>query len=190
MSHYVHGATTRRPATEADLAQARHHNSRLAAELRQLEAIGERLQAAINEKKADLEAQTEAARKELTTGYRQLRSKIRQLDAVRANAAMIENTKNYVSELPPPIFGGREGLEAATDEMADYEARRNGRTLVEARGKRVPREKKPALHGTSTAYRRDKCRCPECKAWLSRTSSKHYRNKVTRQTLQLVDAAA
>jgi DNA repair exonuclease SbcCD ATPase subunit len=188
MSLYVHGRTTHRPATEADLAQARHRNSQLAAELRQLDAIGERLQQAIAEKKADLEAQTEQARKELTQGYRHLRSKIRQLDAVRANAEMIENTKAYTSDLPEPLFGGREGLEAATDEMADYEARRNGRTLP-PRGKRVATERKLAVHGTSLAYRRDKCRCPECKAWMSRTSAKHYRNKLTRQTLQLVDAA-
>jgi chromosome segregation ATPase len=189
MANYVHGAS--RPLmTEADLAQARARNAELAAELRKLDAIGERLAAAVVEKRAEIEAETEKARKELTTAYRQLRSKVRQLDAVRANAAMIENTKTYVSDnLPPALYGGREGLEAATDEMAEYEARRNGRT-IQPRGKRVAREQKPALHGTSTAYRRDKCRCPECKAWLSRTSSKHYRNRVTRQTLTLVEQAA
>jgi ElaB/YqjD/DUF883 family membrane-anchored ribosome-binding protein len=122
MANYVHGAS--RPLmTEADLAQARARNAELAAELRKLDAIRERLEAAVVEKRAEVEAETERVRKELTAAYRQLRGKVRQLDAVRANAAMIENTKTYVSELPPPVFGGREGLEAATEEMAEYEAR-------------------------------------------------------------------
>jgi chromosome segregation ATPase len=187
MANYVHGAS--RPLmTEADLAQARARNAELAAELRKLDAIRERLEAAVVEKRAEVEARSDEVRKELTAAYRQLRGKVRQLDAVRANAAMIENTKTYVSELPPPIFGGREGLEAATEEIAEYEARKAGVTRIGPRGKRVGRQPKEALHGTSTAYRRDGCRCGECKAWLSRTSAAYYRRKVTRQALEQVAA--
>lgn len=182
MANYVHGKS--RPLmSEADLAAARQRNAELAAELRKLEAIGERLQAAVTEKRAEIDAQTETVRKELTQAYRALRSKVRQLDAVRAQAEQIAATKDYVSDLPAPLYGGREGLEAATEELADYEARKAGVTRIGPRGKRVGRKPKEAVHGTSLAYRRDGCRCPECKAWLSRTSSKHYRAKLTRQAL-------
>jgi len=169
--------------------QARRRNAELMIELRSLEAQQEALTARVAAEKAKLEQDTEQARKELTQAYRRLRSKVRELDAVRASEENITKTAAYVSELPPPLYGGRDGLEAAADEMAEYEARRNGRKAP-PRGKRVKAELKPALHGTSTAYRRDKCRCAECKAWLSRTSAKHYRNRVERQERHLQAVAA
>lgn len=191
MANYVHGQT--RPLmTEADLAQARQRNAELAAELRKLEAIKERLEAAVVEKRAEVEARADEVRKELTAAYRQLRGKVRQLDAVRANAELIASTKAYLAsdELPPSLYGGREGLEAATEEMADYEARKAGVTRIGPRGKRVGRQPKDAVHGTSLAYRRDGCRCPECKAWMTKTSAKHYRNKLARQALEQVQELA
>ncbi|QKY78998.1 hypothetical protein Jinkies_50 [Arthrobacter phage Jinkies] len=144
MSNYVHGATTRRPATEADLAQARHHNSRLAAELRQLEAIGERLQAAINETKTRLEAERDAALAELNA------LKAQKTGYIDDAQAMI-NYRARMALLPPPVFGGRQGLLAATAELEGRDARDHGNS-----------------HGTKKRYYDDGCRCEKCEAWHDR----------------------
>lgn len=141
MTAYVHGQTRTRPITEADLAAARHRNSALAAELRQLDAIGEQLQAAVAETRARLEAERDNALDEL--------NKIRaERDALASQSRAIVDYRARIALLPPPVYGGRDGLLAATAEIEAHDhPDRNGPS-----------------HGTRKRYY-DGCRCAPCQDW-------------------------
>jgi hypothetical protein len=141
---YIHGKTTRRPATEADLAQARHHNAQLAAELRQLEAIGERLQAAVDEKRAALEADRDDARAVLAALKAETVS-------LREETQQLVDYRRRMALMPPPIYGGRDGLLAATAEIEAYDN---------------PAKAAGPSHGTRARYYAPHhCRCAACNAW-------------------------
>jgi DNA repair exonuclease SbcCD ATPase subunit len=174
MALYVHGRTTHRPATEADLANARRRNSELAAELRQLEAISERLQAAITEKRADLEQERDAARKELSKAREQLTKTIKEADTVRHQARQILNAAHYLSTLPEPVHGGREGLEAATTEIIEYEIRKKATGLVVELPKRpaTPKAEAEYRHGSKNRYRAG-CRCVSCRTWKAADDTRY-----------------
>lgn len=178
MANYVHGATLRRPVTEADLAQARHHNAQLAAELRQLEAVGERLQAAIEAKRAELEAERDAARRELSKAREQLTKTIKEADTARLQASRIKDAAQYLSGLPGPVYGGRAGLEAATRELVEYEIRKKAEGTVVTLPKRPATRKAEAeyRHGSKNRYRAG-CRCVACRTWKAENNT-HHRKQV------------
>jgi hypothetical protein len=177
MVNYVHGRTTRRPATEADLVQARARNAVLAAELRQLEAISERLQAAIDSKRAELEAERDAAKKELSKAREQLTKTIKEADAVRLQASRIRSVAEYLTGLPEPVHGGRAGLEAATAELVEYEIRKKQTGMVVRLPKREPSRRAEAEHehGSRSRYRSG-CRCVSCRTWKAEDDTT-YRKK-------------
>lgn len=174
MSLYVHGKTTHRPATEADLAQARHRNSQLAAELRQLDAIGERLQTAIEDTRARLEAERDAAKKELSKAREHLTKTIKEADTVRLQAQQILTAAHYLTDLPEPVHGGRAGLEAATTEMIEYEIRKRETGLIVDLPKRPATAKAEAeyRHGSKSRYRAG-CRCVACRTWKAADTTRY-----------------
>lgn len=171
---YVHGQTTRRPATEAGLAAQRARNAALAAELRRLEAIGDRLSAAVLEARTRLEAERDQARAELTKAREQLTKTIREADQVRLQALQVKAAAEYVSTLPEPVHGGRAGLEAATAELIEYEARKKAEGAVVELPPRPahPRAEREFRHGTQNRYRAG-CRCVACRTRKAADNAMH-----------------
>jgi len=139
---YQHGRTNGRTFTEADRAAAVRRNQELAAELRRLDAIGERLAASVAETRARLEAERDAARAEFDA----LRAE--RTDLSDQTRAMIRY-RARMAELPAPVYGGREGLLAA---CAEIDAHDNPGRAGNS-------------HGTKRAYYEDNCRCAACGAW-------------------------
>jgi hypothetical protein len=133
--------------------------------------------AALLTEQAQLEAKTRTMRDSLTAGYRKLSRQIRELDAVRAQADNIAAAAQHVSTLPPPKYGGREGLQAATDEMRAHEDK-------QLKLSKAPRPRKAATHGTSRMYDEEGCRCDECKAWNTRKSAQGRTNRKRRRELE------
>lgn len=134
------------PAPVASVEQARRHNAALHAELRTLAA-----------ERADIAAHVKTMRAELTAARAKLSRQIRHLDAARAQQDLIEAAANFVSTLPEPIHGGRDGLQAAVDEMLAHETR--GLKLA-----KPPRPRTGPSHGTGRKYA-DGCRCDGCQQW-------------------------
>lgn len=168
---YVRGAT-RQAEPEAKLLtihQVRQRNAALALELQTLTA-----------EQAELGNRTEAMRKEVTAARNRLTRQLREIDAVRIQSDQIAAAKRYVSTLPPPVHGGREGLQAATDEMLTHESKHLN--LAKA-----PRRPKGPSCGTQRKYEKG-CRCDECKAWRKRRAAQARTNQKRRAAAQ-TDAA-
>ena len=149
------------PAPVASVEQARRHNAALHAELR-----------ALAEERAGIAAHVKTMRAELTAARTKLSRQIRHIDTIRAQEAQIEAARNFVSTLPEPIHGGREGLQAAVDEMLAHESR--GLKLH----KDIPR--KGISHGTARKYEAG-CRCDECQDWRKRKAARAETNRKRRQ---------
>jgi len=138
--------------------QARRRNAELRHEL-----------AALTAENDQLEMKARAVREDLTAEYRKLAQKIRQLDAVRAQADLMAAAKQFKSNLPEPVYGGREGLQAAADEMKAHEDKH-------LKLSKPPRPAKSPSHGASSGYTKG-CRCAECVAWNSRRSAQRRSNR-------------
>lgn len=110
------------------IEQTRRRNAALRIELTKLEAENKHL-----------EAQAVTARLQVTTARKALTRKIRQLEATRAQIAMIEQVKQQQTTQPEPKYGGREGLQAALDEIDAYEAKNGKLGTVPRIGTRVSR---------------------------------------------------
>lgn len=123
---YQRGATAQAPVVSVE--QARRRNAELRRELATLTA-----------ENTALEAQVATARLRVSEARRLLTRKIRDLDVARAQMERMAT----VQPSPPasePVYGGREGLLAATEEILAHESpydlaprRRRGPRL----GKRV-----------------------------------------------------
>jgi hypothetical protein len=142
-------AYIRKPAPDGPLIsaeQARRRNAEMRIEL-----------VALMAEQAQLEAKASAMRGALTDGYRKLSRQIKELDAVRAQADQIAAHAQHASTLPPPKYGGREGLQAATDEILAHESR----GLKLAKTPSAPKAARGPSHGTDGKYKAG-CRCGEC----------------------------
>lgn len=161
---YVHGQTTKRPATEAGLAAQRARNAALAAELQRLEVTGQKLAADVSEARTALDAELAAAKRDLSKARELLTKTIKEADQVRLQASRIKDAAVYLSELPEPVHGGRAGLEAATEEIIEYEIRKRQTGMVVELPKREPHPKaeREYRHGTRRRYSAG-CRCVACK---------------------------
>jgi len=148
--------------------QARRRNAELHLELRALTA-----------ENAEINDKIRLMRDELTTAYRKLRKQLHDIEAVRAQEQLIAEAKAFKSELPPPRYGGREGLEAATEEMLAHESR--GLKLSKVITPTGP------SHGTRRRYQAG-CRCQECRGINAVRKSREKRSSRKRHELQGVAA--
>jgi len=156
---YVRGKSTPTQHSTGMLTieQARRRNAELRIELQSLTA-----------ENAGLDQRVQAMRKDLEAAYIRLRRQIRDLDAVRAQQERIGQITPDVPELTPPLYGGREGLLAATEEITNHEYK-------EKFGKPRPASKGP-IHGTARRYDLG-CRCGDCKAWRKRKTAQYRTNR-------------
>lgn len=158
---YVRGASEYPSTTVLTVEQARRRNAELRLELAGLMA-----------EQADLAPKVEAMRAEVTAARKKLSRQIRDLDAVRAQTASIASAAEQESALPTPLYGGREGLQAAADEIEAYESA-PGAKLSTVRRRRGP------SHGTGKRYEAG-CRCGDCLAWRERKSAREVELKAAR----------
>lgn len=166
---YQHGRTLQPAPSVLSVEQARRRNAELRREI-----------AALDKENADLEAQTATMRLKVTAARRNLNSKIRALDAARLQASRLSQMTVQPSTLPEPKYGGREGLQAAADEIEAYEAKGKLGT--------VPRS--GPRHGTGRKYGQG-CRCEECLAWrVRRTKAQRATNERRRELRGLSKEAA
>lgn len=116
--------------------------------------------------KAELEAEKAKLREAMT-----VRKENERLEAeiARTQHRFAELSKRS-RLLPPPVYGGRAGLEAATREIEAYDARSNPR-----------KERKGPSHGTWRRYYDLKCRCEPCKEWAKAQSIKNAERYQQRQ---------
>ena len=163
---YQHGRTANPGATMQTVEQARRRNAELRIELSAL----------VNEN-AQIEVRIKTMRADLTMAYRKLARQIRDMDTVQAQAELMAASKRFASTLPPPIYGGREGLQTATEEMLAHEQR--GLKLAKA-----PRPVKGPSCGTGRKYDQG-CRCGECVAWKA---AKDTRRQATKKLREQADA--
>ena len=152
---YQRGATAQAPVVAVE--QARRRNAELRRELAALTAENNALEA----ERKSLDDQVATARLRVSEARRLLTRKVRDLDAIRAQMARL--TTAQVSTFPEPVYGGREGLEAATKELEAHEAK--------GVPPRPDRRAKGHRHGTSGRYSMG-CRCDDCVAWRKRKSDR------------------
>jgi hypothetical protein len=144
MSYQYKGKPVEAAGPVLAVEQLRRRNAELHVELQALTA-----------ENTEIDKRIRLMRDELTLAYRKLRKQVWDLEAVRAQEQLIAEAKAFESKLPPPRYGGREGLEAATQEMLAHESK--GLKL----GKDLPAPKGPS-HGTTRRYA-EGCRCQECR---------------------------
>jgi hypothetical protein len=148
---YQHGKTTATVLTVEQFEDARRRNAAMKRELVFLDIENTRLQEEI-----------EVRRAEVSQARRVLSRKVRDLAVIRTQVEQLAAV--YVSKLPEPVYGGREGLEAAAAEMAAHEA------ATYALGRRT-RKRSGNSHGTRKKYD-EGCRCVACAAWRKRKSER------------------
>jgi hypothetical protein len=153
------------------IEQARRRNAELRREL-----------AALMFEQADLAPKVEAMRAEVSAARKKLSRQIRDLDAVRAQSARIAAARDEEPTLTDSVYGGREGLLAAADEIEAYEAKPGAKLgTVRRRGPR---------HGTGRMYSTG-CQCGECLGWRKkRTDQEVARQRRRREEFQALKAAA
>lgn len=153
--------------------QARRRNAELRRELTGLMA-----------EQADLAPKVEAMRQEVTAARKKLSRQIRDLDAARAQSARIAGlaTEPATPTLSEPVYGGREGLQAAADEIEAHESKPGAKLgTVRRRGPR---------HGTARMYGTG-CRCEACLGWRDkRTAQEVARQQRRREEYLALKAAA
>lgn len=152
MSYQYKGKPAEVGAPILSVEQERRRNAELHIELQALTA-----------ENTEIDKRIRLMRDELTGAYRRLRKQVRDIEAVRAQEQLVAEAKTFKSKLPPPVYGGREGLQAATEEMMAHES--PGLKL----SKELPAPKGPS-HGTVRRYATG-CRCPECLAARARNKS-------------------
>lgn len=138
-------------ATVLTVEQARSRNAELRREI-----------AALIQENGHLEAQIATTRFQVTAARRRLTRLSRQLEAARAQAERLGKVTISPDPLSEPVYGGREGLEAAAAEMEAYEAK----DLKLSKR----RERKGPSHGTGRRYAVG-CRCGDCMGWRERKST-------------------
>lgn len=146
MSYQYKGKPVDAAGPVLTVEQLRRRNAELHVELQALTA-----------ENTEIDKRIRLMRDELTGAYRKLRKQVSDLEAVRAEEQLIAAAKTFKSKLPPPRYGGREGLEAATQEMLAHESR--DLKLSKA----LPPPKGPS-HGTRRRYA-DGCRCAVCSGY-------------------------
>jgi len=122
---------------------------------------------AVTAENKEIDQRIRLMRDELATAYRKLRKQVRDLEAVRAEERLIAEAKTFKSKLPPPRFGGPEGLKAATEELMAHEARnlKLSKEII-ANG---------PIHGTWRRYEAG-CRCKACRGWRALKSTRYRAN--------------
>jgi chromosome segregation ATPase len=167
---YVRGKSEQPSTTVLNVEQARRRNAELRLELAGLMA-----------EQSDLAAKVEAMRAEVTAARKKLSRQIRDVDAVRAQAARIASIVERESTLPAPVYGGREGLQAAADEIEAYESKPGAKLGTVRRSN--PR------HGTGRKYGTG-CRCGDCLGWRDRKSAREVVLKAARMERRIAEAVA
>lgn len=152
MSYQYKGRPAEVGAPILSVEQERRRNAELHIELQ-----------ALNAENAEIDKRIRLMRDELTGAYRRLRKQVRDLEAVRAQEHLIAEAKTFQSKLPPPVYGGREGLQAATEEMMAHESKDLKLSKV------LPAPAGPS-HGTMRRYETG-CRCSDCLAAKARKKS-------------------
>lgn len=148
-------------STVLSVEQARRRNAELRREL-----------AGLTVENTHLEAQVGTMRLRVSEARRKLTGMTRQLDVARSQAERLGKVVISPAPLSEPLYGGREGLEAATAEMEAFESR--GLKLSKAR------EPGGLSHGTGRRYEAG-CRCEACVAWRKRKSAQGLANYHARQ---------
>lgn len=147
-----------RPGPILTVERARRLNSTMRVELDRL-----------NTERAHLEPRLEEVRAEVTKARKLLTHKIRELEAARtqlSRLATIEITSNE------PIYGGPQGLEAATQEIKEHEFK------LDKLGRR--RRIHGPSHGTRQKYDTG-CRCDQCMDWRRKRSEQERINQKARR---------
>lgn len=140
--------STQPSSTVLTIEQARRRNAGLRIELESL-----------MREAAELEVSTGLMREAVSAARKKLTRQIRDLDAVRAQSDRIATDTGRTTTLPASQFGGREGLQAAADEIEAYEGAKLG--TVKRNGPR---------HGTGRKYATG-CRCEDCLGWRKKRSA-------------------
>jgi hypothetical protein len=148
---YQHGRTAPTVLTAVQFEEVRRRNVAMKRELAFLTIENTRLQEEIDARRADV-----------SQARRVLSRKVRDLAVVRTQVEQL--TAVFVSSLPEPLYGGREGLEAAAAEIAEHEERKD------AMGRRT-RKRSGNSHGTRKKYD-EGCRCITCMGWRKRKSER------------------
>lgn len=144
---YTHGKTAQPATTMLTVDQARRLNAELRREL-----------AALMTEQAELAPKVEAMRKEVTAASKKLTRQVRDLETIRSQTARLAAQAEQQRSLPAPVYGGEEGLLAATEEIEAYEGDKLGTVK-----RREPR------HGTGRMYSTG-CRCEDCLGWRKKRS--------------------
>lgn len=147
---YQHGRTAQPLAGLVTVEQARRRNAELRRELAELAS-----------ENAALGQHVQLLRRQVSDGRKLLTRKIRDLAAIRSQVEQLESVKARRTEPSEPVFGGPEGLQAATAEMDAHESK--GLNLVTRRPSKGP------SHGTRRRYDTG-CRCDPCLLWRERKS--------------------
>lgn len=157
---YVRGDSPQPASTVLTVEQARRRNAALRLEL-----------VAITAENVQLETKVETMRRDVSAARRKLSRQIRDLDTVRAQADQLAAAALHVSTSPEPVHGGREGLQAATEEMAAHEDQ-------QLKLSKAPRRRTitPPSHGTRRKYE-EGCDCAKCLAWRDRKTELESRRR-------------
>jgi len=161
---YTRGKSAQLAATVLTVEQARRRNAELRLELGALTAENTKLQ-----------AQAVEMRKQVTTARKKLSRQIRDLEAIRLQAKNIAALAEHAGS-PEPVFGGREGLQAATEEIRAHEDR----------GTESRRWREPS-HGTGRRYALG-CRCDDCRGWRGRKSTQEREHVKRRREQEITEA--
>lgn len=167
---YQRGKSEQPSTTVLTVEQARRRNAELRRELAGLMA-----------EQADLAGKVEAMRAEVTAARKKLSRQIRDVDTARAQAARIGTVVERASTLPEPVYGGREGLQAAADEIEAYDSKPGAKLGTVRRS--TPR------HGTGRVYGTG-CRCGDCLGWRDRKSARELVLKAARLERRIAEAVA
>ena len=168
---YQRGKTTQPAGSLLSVEQARRKNAELRLEL-----------VALTAEKPQLESQVEAMRQEITTARRKLSRQIRDLEAIRTQIRNIAALAEHASGTEP-VFGGREGLQAATAEIRAHEDQH----AKPSRPATSTRRRKGRSHGTAGKYV-EGCRCDECKGWRGRKSAQEREHVKRRREQEIAEA--
>lgn len=159
---YVRKEATASPIMSVE--QARRRNAELRIELARLEA-----------EKSHLGKSVETMRLQVSAARRKLTRQTRELDAARIQAERLASVAAKVTKLPEPVYGGRAGLLAATEEMEAYEFKKAN---IEARRRIGP------SHGTGKKYATG-CRCEDCMGWRRKKTGQEKAAKQIRRDRRL-----
>lgn len=116
-----------------------------------------------------LEPRLETVRAEVAKARKLLTRKVRELEATRIQLGRLATIEPTSDE---PIYGGREGLKAAAEEIKEHEFK------LDKLGRR--RRIHGPSHGTRQKYDTG-CRCDDCMDWRRRRSEQERINQAARR---------